>query len=204
MSGDWVPLAELEALLGVSRRTLQRRIRAGLVDVTTIGGSRFGRPVIASGNGDTPTSDRDGATADFGGQSATDGDRNAPPRDALALVVAAQERVQGLERERAGLVKQLLEAERQAAVRAVDVERVRGELAELRVIAETAVRDVEREREERERLAAEREQAAAERDEAQRRAAAEHERSRRLATAAQLPWYRRRDRRRILAECRVG
>ena len=45
---------------------------------------------------------------------------------------------------------------------------------------------------------------AAERDEARRRAAAEHERSRRLATAAQLPWYRRRDRRRILAECRVG
>ena len=194
----WRPLSELATLLQVSERTIRRRATAGQIDVCTIAGKRYGRPLVVKAAADD---DADGAAGNNGtGEDARtdpdDRDRRHPETEAdgngraLVLLMAAHDRVQALEGERADLVRQLLDSERQATERAA-------ELAELRTLAEVATRDAERER-------AEREQAAAELAEARRRAAAEHERSRRLAEAATLPWHRWRARRRILDACKVG
>lgn len=182
---SWHSFEALEVLLGISRRTLQRRIKAGLVEVRSIGGTRVARPVVSEDTHDTDAPDDATAT--------TGADANQAPNDsATALVVAALDRVRALEDERAALVRDALAARDQVAD-------VRVELAGVRARVDVATRDLADERQRRELAETERARLELAAETAERRAEAERERAARLAEVARVPAWRWRRRRRLLA-----
>ena len=196
---DLLRVDELADRLGVTRRTINRRIKSGALRVTNIGGTRFVSEAIREDGDGTPGTQSDEKTRDTGRVSGHPG-RNED--SALTLIVSLQS-------ERAELVRQVVDAERRLAT-------VGAELAEHRTLASVAVGQIEAEREIRDRaerdlavevaeraaLAAEleamRHKAAATLEAMTRRAAAERERAIRLADAARLPWYSGRKRRAVL------
>ncbi len=181
--GEWVPMRDLAEILAVSPRTLQRRVRSGEVEVTSIGGTRYGRPIIrreAHDTGDTPNrTGPDDATAHVDAQSATRRSTRPGADDALALVVRT------LQSERAELVREVVDAERRLAD-------TRAELARQSERAEHLAAAADREHHERLALAAQLEAA-------RRHADAERARAAQLEQAARLPWYAGRRRREALA-----
>ena len=100
----WYRLADLCSLLGVTRRTVSRRVARGDVEVCEVGGSRMYRPVMetakgTSGDGDTSLSGRE-SLQDVPGD---DPDlAPVPAREVLDLVAKYETRIDAmLARERA-------------------------------------------------------------------------------------------------------
>lgn len=92
--GIWQPLPALARELGISARTLYRRIGAGAVEVITVGGQRLGRPVVrvteplaqpGAGEGGEPCQTATDGTAGGGAPSQS---VTTAAGEALAIVAA--------------------------------------------------------------------------------------------------------------------
>lgn len=146
----WLSLDELMKQLGVSRRTLYRRIDAGVVETQTIAGRKYGRPVERADTGPRKRGTR--AAADSGEHADAmplGADIAAQPSTSALLALVTQ-----YEDERKNLVAQLLDATRKAAEFQVSAAQARGENERLRLEASQAVAQAERLKDELEALKA--------------------------------------------------